>query len=253
MMNATILLIDDNPEILEFIEDSIAAHYQVLKTQQPMLVEDILRGNPVDLIISDVMMPDLDGFELCRQLKSSMAWCHIPLILLTAKNTLTSRIEGLETGADAYIEKPFSPRHLLAQIKNLLENRDTIRNYFASSPLSHLKSTAGNNADEQFLARLNDAITSNLDNPGFDIQSLADLLCISRPTLYRKVRSASNLTLTEIITLARLKKAAALLSEGTYRISEVANITGFSSPNHFSRSFFRAFKMSPSTFIKNLE
>lgn len=251
-MKTTVLLIDDNAEILEFIEDSIIAEYHVLKTQDPEQVESILRTHSVGLMISDVMMPVMDGFELCRRLKSNVEWCHIPLILLTAKNTLTSKIEGLELGADAYIEKPFSPRHLKVQIKNLLDNRNLIRNYFVQSPLAHLKSMANNHADELFLEKLNHIIITNLDKPEFHIQNLAEMLCMSRPTLYRKIRSISNLSLVELITLAKLKKAAELLAEGTYRISEVSNITGFSSPNHFSRTFFKEFKMSPTAFIKSL-
>ncbi|WP_316744856.1 response regulator [Pedobacter antarcticus] len=251
-MKANILLIDDNAEILEFIEDSLVAEYNILKTQDPLQVEDLLHTNVISLIISDVMMPVMDGFELCHRLKSSLEWCHIPLILLTAKNTLSSKIEGLETGADAYIEKPFSPRHLKAQISNLLANRDMIRNYFASSPLAHLKSMASNRADEMFLEKINHIIVTNLNKPELDVKHLAEVLCVSRPTLYRKIRSISNLTLAELITLARLKKAAELLANGNYRVSEVSNITGFSSPNHFSRTFLKEFKMSPSTFIKNL-
>src|SRR4029077_12765386 len=115
--------------------------------------------------ISDIMMPGMDGFELCRLIKTNVDSSHIPVILLTAKNTLQSKIEGLEQGAEAYIEKPFSPEHLHAQIASLLMNRDKIKEHYANSPLVHLKSIAISKADENFLEELNDAILKNLENP----------------------------------------------------------------------------------------
>lgn len=251
-MNALILLIDDNAEILEFIEDSLVKDYDIIKTQDPSKADFILKRNPISLIISDVMMPVMDGFELCKRLKASTQWNHIPLILLTAKNTLLSKIEGLEIGADAYVEKPFSPRHLKAQIASLLTNRTMIKAYFSRSPLIHFKSIANNREDELFMERLNQVIIENMENSDLHSEHLAEALFISKPTLYRKIRLITEVSLVELITVARLKKAAELLASGEYRISEVSNITGFSSPNHFSRTFLKQFKMSPTTFIKSL-
>src|SRR5688500_8237504 len=119
------------------------------------------------------MMPVMRGFELCKKLKSSVHYCHIPIILLTAKKTLDSRIEGLETGADAYIEKPFSPKHLQVQIDNLLANRNKLKEFFANSPLAHIKSIAYSRADEEFLEKLNDVIDDNIKNPDLDVEDLA--------------------------------------------------------------------------------
>jgi two-component system cell cycle response regulator len=249
-MIQSILVIDDNKEILDFVNQIFVSTYNVLQITNAADAFDLLGTVSVQLIISDVMMPGMDGFEFCSKIKTSFEYSHIPVILLTAKNTLMSKIEGLELGADAYIEKPFSPRHLKVQVANLITNRNTLKTYFANSPLVHIKSIASSKADETFLENLNDLITQHLNNPQLDGGLLADALNMSRPTFYRKVKSISNLTVNELTNLARLKKAAELLAEGSYRVFEVANITGFNSPNHFNRIFFKQFNMSPKTFIK---
>lgn len=249
-MHPTLLIVDDNIEILEFIEEILGEDYQIIRQTDAPAALEVLATTTVHLVISDVMMPVMDGFEFCKSIKSNLETCHIPVILLTAKNTLMSRIEGLELGADAYIEKPFSPRHLKVQIANLITNRNMIKDYFANSPLVHMKTMASGKADELFLEHLNNIIMQNLDNLQLDGEFLAEALNVSRPTLYRKIKAISNLTIHELINLARLKKAAELLAEGKYRVFEVSNITGFSSPNHFNRIFFKQFNMSPTSFIK---
>jgi len=167
----------------------------------------IIETHSIQLIISDIKMPVMDGLEFCNQLKSSLNCSHIPIILLTAKNTLQSKIQGLEVGADAYIEKPFSPEHLKAQIKNLLGNRNKIKEYFATSPLAHMSSMAYSKADEDFLGKLNEFIFNNIENPNLDVDLLAKIMNMSRPTLYRKIKEISDLTPTELVGVARLKKS----------------------------------------------
>ncbi|MBL4675429.1 MAG: DNA-binding response regulator [Mucilaginibacter sp.] len=249
-MAEVILIIDDNEEILDFVEGLLRSTYSIIRATDAEQAFEILASTSVQLIISDVMMPGMDGFVFCKTVKSMFEYSHVPIILLTAKNTLISRIEGLELGADAYIEKPFSPRHLKAQVANLINNRNTLKDYFVNSPLAHIKTMASVKGDELFLEQLNNIILRNLDNAQIDGGFLADSLNISRPTLYRKVKAISNLTVNELTNLARLKKAAELLAEGQYRIFEIANITGFSSPNHFNRLFHKQFNMSPSDFGK---
>ncbi|RYY38096.1 MAG: response regulator transcription factor [Sphingobacteriaceae bacterium] len=250
-MLQSILIIDDNQDILNLVADVLKNSYVIVKSTDAREALTMLSSVSVQLIISDVVMPGMDGFEFCKAVKSSFEHCHIPIILLTAKNTLMSRIEGLELGADAYIDKPFSPRHLKAQVANLISNRNTLKDYFVNSPLVHIKTMATVKADELFLERLNDIIIRNLDNAQLDGGFLADALHMSRPTLYRKVKAISNLTVNELTNLTRLKKAAELLAAGQYRVFEVANITGFNSPNQFNRIFHKQFNMSPSNFIKN--
>lgn len=243
-----VLLVDDHREILDFIADDLGEQYTVLKATDGQEALDVLKEEPVQLVVSDIMMPVMDGYELCRAIKSDFEHCHIPVILLTAKNTLQSKIEGLELGADAYIEKPFSPEHLQAQIASLLSNRNKVREYFASSPLAHIKTMAHSKADEIFLEKLHDTILENLGNINLDVEHLADMMNMSRPTLYRKIKAISDLTPADLINIARLKKAAELLAGGGYKMYEIADQVGYSSQTHFARNFQKQFGMSPSEY-----
>jgi two-component system cell cycle response regulator len=250
-----ILIVDDNEEILEFLERVLSPKYTVLKKENGEEALKVLETEAVQLVISDVMMPVMDGFQLCKVIKSNFEYSHIPVILLTAKNTIQSKIEGLELGADAYIEKPFSKDHLLAQIASLLSNRNMIREFFASSPLVHIKSMAHSKADERFLESLNDTICKNIEDPELDVEKLAGIMNMSRITLYRKIKAISDLTPIELINISRLKKAAKLLAEGDYKIYEIAYMVGFSSQSNFARNFLRQFEMTPTEYMhsKQLE
>jgi len=248
-MKPLLLLVDDNEEILEFIESELDEKYTVIKALNGQEALDMLKQEVIHLIISDVMMPVMDGFELCKKIKTNFEYSHIPVILLTAKNTLQSKIEGLETGADAYIEKPFSPEYLRVQISNLLSNRAKIKEYFVSSPLVHIKSMAHTKTDELFLEQLNEAIYNNLEDSELDVDKLAKLVNTSKPTLYRKIKSISDLTPNELINITRLKKAAELLVEGKYKIYEVADMTGYGSQTNFGRNFLKQFVMTPTYYL----
>lgn len=248
-MKPVVLLVDDNEEILEFIEHELNEKYTIIKALHGQDALNILKEEAVQLVICDIMMPVMDGLELCKIIKTHFDYSHIPVILLTAKNTLQSKIEGLETGADAYIEKPFSPEYLQVQIANLLANRSKIKEYFASSPLVHIKSMAYSRADELFLERLNEIIYANLDDTGLDVEKLARLVNMSRPTLYRKIKSISDLTPNELINITRLKRAAELLVEGNYKIYEVADMAGYGSQTNFGRNFLKQFGMTPTDYL----
>ena len=174
----------------------------------------------------------------------------IPIILLTAKNTLQSRMEGLELGADAYIDKPFSMDLLLTQVTNLLNNRSNMRAYYFNSPIANIKSMAYTKADEKFLKKLNDIIDSHINDVNLDVDMIADLMNLSRPTLYRKINGLSNVTPNELIKISRLKKAAELILQGDMRIYEIAEAVGFNSQSYFSRAFSKQFNMSPSQYAK---
>lgn len=252
-MKPLLLLVDDNEEILEFLEHELNEKYSILKAFNGQEALELLNENAVQLVISDVMMPVIDGFELCRIIKTNFDYSHVPVILLTAKNTLQSKIEGLELGADAYIEKPFSPEYLQVQIANLLINRNKIKEFFASSPLVHIKSIAYSKADEQFLEKINDSIFKNLEDAELDVEKLAKLMNMSKPTLYRKIKSLSDLSPNELINITRLKKAAELLVEGNYKIYEVADMVGFASQTNFGRNFLKQFGMTPTDYLSMKE
>ncbi|HZF64813.1 MAG TPA: response regulator [Chitinophagaceae bacterium] len=248
-MHPVIMIVDDNDDILEFLEEELKDKYTLFKATNGKIALELLEKETIQLVVSDVMMPEMDGFELCRIVKSDVEHSHIPIILLTAKNTLQAKIKGLEIGADAYIEKPFSPEHLQAQIASLLTNRSKIKDYFAKSPLVHIKSMAYSKADEQFLELLNQAIEARIDDPDLDVEEIARTMAMSRPTLYRKIKAISNLTPNELIHVTRLKKAAELLAAGSYKIYEVTEMVGYTSQHNFSRSFLKQFGMTPTEYV----
>jgi two-component system, cell cycle response regulator len=246
-----ILLVDDNDEILEFLERMLKNKYAILKAEDGVEALKILERESVQLIISDVMMPVMDGFALCKSIKSNFEFSHIPVILLTAKNAIQAKVEGLELGADAYIEKPFSKEYLQAQIASLLNNRNIIREYFANSPLIHIKSMAHSRADELFLETLHDTITKNIEDTDLDVEKLAEIMNMSRITLYRKIKAISVLTPIELINITRLKKAAELLAQGSHRIFEVSYMVGFSSQSNFARNFQKQFNVTPTEYMNS--
>lgn len=244
-----LLLVDDEEEILDLLETILESKYQIIKAGTGEKAISQLNQEAVQLIISDVMMPGMDGFELCKRVKSTVEFSHIPVILLTAKNSIQSKVEGLELGADAYIEKPFSKEHLLAQIHSLLANRNMIREFFSSSPLVHIKSMAHSKADEKFLTQLNTTILDHLEDLDLDVEKLAKILNMSRITLYRKIKGVSDLTPLELINITRLKKAAELLASGEHKIYEIADMVGYSSQSNFARNFLKQFDMTPTDYM----
>ena len=203
-----IMLVEDHEDLLDFLEKELLTYYHVIKANCAHRALEILKKENVQLIISDVMMPGMDGFTFCGQVKTNLDMSHIPIILLTAKSTLKSKIEGLESGADAYIEKPFSMDHLYAQIGNLLQNRAIIIEHYSSSPLAHVKSIAHTKTDEIFIKKLDDAIYANISDVNLSVERLAELMHMSKSTLYRKIKNLSNLSPNELINITRLKKAA---------------------------------------------
>ena len=246
-----ILLIDDNEDLLEFLTDDLQEVYTVFTAVNGKKALQVLDNEHIDVIVCDIMMPEMDGMEFCEIVKSNVEFNHIPFIFLTAKNTIESKIKGLNLEAEAYIEKPFSPEYLRAQIASLLKNRSKLKEHFINSPLTHINSIAHSRHDEQFLENLNKVIIENLSNTELDVSHLATLMNMSRPTLYRKIKTISNLTPNEIINLTRLKQAAIIMKQEGARINEVYAIVGYHSPTHFTRNFQKQFNMSPADYMKS--
>ncbi len=249
-MKPPILIADDNEEILEFLTDDLNTKYTIFTANNGKEALDILHAETIQLVITDIMMPIMDGFELCKAIKSHFYLSHIPVIMLTVKNTLQFKIEGLELGADAYIDKPFSPEHLNVQIANLLTNRNKIKQYFANLPLVSIKTMAHSKADEKFLEELNNVINEHIEDTELDVEQLAKSMNMSRPTLYRKIKSISDLTPNELINISRLKKAAELVVTGEYKISEIAAMVGYSSQTNFGRNFLKQFGLTPTNYME---
>jgi two-component system cell cycle response regulator len=245
-----ILLVDDSEDILAYLGHLLGEQFTIETATNGVDALKKFHQQSIQLVISDVMMPEMDGFELCKSIKTNIDISHVPVVLLTAKNSLQSKIEGLELGADVYIEKPFSPEYLLMQINSLLLNRSNIRIYYANHPLAHIKTMAFTRADEQFLESLNNVVLAHLEDTELDVEYLAKFMNVSRPTLYRKLKEITDLSPNEIINIVRLKKAAELLAQGSHSIVEISNIVGYTSATHFARNFQKRFGILPSDYAK---
>lgn len=252
-MTYRILVVDDNEDILEFISQVLGDIYKLHLAGSGEIAQKILDTEIVDLIISDIMMPGIDGFQLCRLIKSNVEYCHIPVVLLTVKNTYQSHIEGLEVGADLYIQKPFSPELLQLQITNLLENRLKIKAHFASSPFEDVRVMAHSKTDENFLKKLDEYIRKNINNRNLNIDQLADHMNMSRPTFYRKIKSLSALSPKELIDVTRLKKATRLIAQNEFTMFEISKMVGYSSQGLFNKNFQRYFNVPPQEYINSLD
>ena len=246
-----ILVIEDDIDLLNFVAKDLSDIYKVFKATNGIDALKIVESEKIQLIITDVMMPKMNGFEICKAIKSSLETSHIPVIILTSKNALNSKIEGLECGADAYLAKPFSLPFLRIQINNLIENRNNVLSYYISSPLAHLKSIAVTEIDETFINKLDDIISQHLSNTNFSVETLCDIMNMSRSSLYRKIKEMSNLSPNELINISRLKKAAELLNKGNYKIYEVSEMVGYNSQTSFGRNFHKQFNMTPTEYMNS--
>ena len=245
------LIVDDNEEMLNFLSSSFSAQYSILTAEDGVEALEKLKEHEVTLIVSDWMMPRMNGVEFCKALRVDQAISHIPFILLTAKTDTNSKIEGMDCGADAYIEKPFSVQYLEACIKNLLDLRNLLRQKFSKMPMVPLNSIASNSVDNKFLTRINEIIEQNFSEPELTIDFLAEQLGISRSGLFSKIKTLANVTPNELIQIVRLKKAAALLAENKYRINEICYMVGFNSPSYFAKCFQKQFGIKPGEFVNN--
>lgn len=246
----TLLVVEDSLEMQSFIVKQLSSEYQVLTAMNGVEALKILEEQTVHLIISDIMMPEMDGLELCEHLRSELDYSHIPIILLTAKTTLQAKIEGMKLGADVYIEKPFSVEYLRVCVSNLLSNREKLRVSFAHSPFVQTNTMAMTKADEAFLKTLKEIVVENMQNPDFCLDDMASLLNMSRSSLNRKIKGILDMTPNDYIRLERLKKAAELLNEGECKINEVCYMTGFNTPSYFTKCFQKQFGILPKDFVK---
>ena len=249
----TILVVEDDPEMRGYLAKELSESYNVLVAANGEDALQLVEKQRVDLVVSDIMMPGIDGIALCNQIKSTTEYCHIPVILLTAAVGMETRIGTLEAGADGYIEKPFAIELLQANIANLFKNREIANRQFTQSPLTHFNSMVTGGMDQEFMERLHDTVMKHLAEPDLNIETLTSELGTSKSTLYRKVTANTGLNINEYIRVSRLKKAAEMLSSQKYRISEVAYMTGFSSPSYFATCFQKQFNVSPSAFVKGLK
>ena len=252
-VNYSILVVDDNPEVLDYLDITFKKDYQVSKAQNGVEALAYIQANLPDLIISDVMMPEMDGVELCKAVKTDINICHIPLILLTAKSTIEDRIEGLHVGADDYIPKPFHPSVLKAKVENLIKaQKRIVQKFYADGGVLIPKNITQNPLNEKFLNKVIESIKSNMSNEEFSVEELGSLVAMSRSNLFRKLKAITGQTPIEFIYYIRLRYAMELLLDRKMSISEIAYEVGFKNPSSFTKSFKKHFGKSPSDYLNTL-
>lgn len=245
----SILIVEDDPSLLDFLSKSFTTEgYYVLRAKNGKEALKQLDQHQVDLVISDVMMPVMDGVALCRTIKNDIEYSHLPVVLLTAKTNTDAEIEGLESGADAYISKPFKWKHLSLIIKNLLELQSNLKQRFAQSPLEGTEILTGGSRDKKFLEKITQIIEARISDSQFSVEDLGRDVGLSRSSLYKKIKAKTGHVPNEFIRLIRLKTAAKLLLEQEFTIAEIGYMVGFNSHSYFSKCFYTQFELTPSEF-----
>ncbi|MBR6078168.1 MAG: response regulator, partial [Paludibacteraceae bacterium] len=249
----TILVVDDDDEIRSFLCEELAGLYNIVDCSDGKSAYEILTRENIDMVISDIMMPEVDGIELCKRIRRNVRISHLPVILLTAKSSDQDRIEGLQTKADAYVTKPFNLELLLTIISNLFYRHDSVRNTFSGNtmPSEQVDTPQIQSSDERLLEKLINYINENLSNPDLTSDDLAREAGLSRTHLYRKLKELTNQSATNYIRNIRLMKAAELLRQNKMNISEVAYSVGFRTPKHFATTFKELYGMTPTEYMTN--
>jgi signal transduction histidine kinase/DNA-binding response OmpR family regulator/ligand-binding sensor domain-containing protein len=246
----TLVLIEDDVDLLNFIKSIFSQDFQVHLFSDGQEGLNFVFDEVPDIVITDLMLPGKNGFEICQEIKKDIRTCHVPIILLTALGTREKELSGMEYGADAFIAKPFSTKYLLAKTKNLLEMREKIYNKVPTEFIFESKNSSKNNADKKFLDQLNQEIIDNLSNSELKIEDLSQKFHLSRVHFFRRIKDITGMSPTEYKRSVRLKQASLKLLEGSDNISQVAYSHGFSTPNYFSICFKKQFGMTPSEFIE---
>ena len=248
-----VLVVEDNADIREYIRSSFTDIYEVITAKDGKEGWELAQARIPNIIVSDIMMPVMDGIELCKRIKEDMRTSHIPVILLTAKDSLQDKEEGYASGADSYLTKPFSAKLLHSRINNLLETRKKIASLLALADIQPKQESAVsslNKLDNEFLQKITQIIEENLEMEKMDIAFIADKMCMSHSTLYRKIKGLTDMSANEFIRKVKMRKGVELLMSGQYTISEIAYMIGFSSVAYFRQCFKDEYGMSPSDYVK---
>lgn len=246
----SVLLVEDNESISQFLAEQLRNSFIVETASNGVEALEKLKNGQFDIVVTDIMMPQMDGLELCSQVKADIDISHIPVVFITAKNDLETKVKGLQLGGEAYVEKPFSIKYLKQLLRSLLDNRRRERESFSKNPFFSVSNMQMNKADEEFMNKVRKIIEDNVSEEDFNVEIMCDRLAMSRSSLLRKIKTLFNLSPVELIRIIKLKKAAELIREGNYRISDVGYMVGIASPSYFSKIFFKQFGMTPKDFEK---
>jgi DNA-binding response OmpR family regulator len=246
-----VLVIEDHQDLSYFIAGILKNEYKVSQSKDGVEgLERAIKEIP-DLVISDIMMPRMDGYILCQNLKNDVRTSHIPVILLTAKADVYSKIEGLETGADDYLTKPFNEQELLARVKNLIRQREKLKEIFAQNIQVAPQALAVSSQDQRFLQKVMKITEDQLSNPQFGVEDFCRKIGMSRAQLYRKLHALTGFSANEFIREMRLKQAAALIEQQFGSITEIAYETGFTTLSYFSMRFQQRFGKYPKAYSQS--
>ncbi len=240
-----ILIVEDNYDVRGYIRQILGTGYQILEAGDGITGIEKARQEVPDLIISDVMMPGANGYEVCQSLKQDVLTSHIPVILLTAKSSMEDKVEGLETGADDYLSKPFNSIELLSRIRNLISNRQRLQDHLRKSMVTIAAPIGLPSQEEQFMTQLRTIMEENLANESFSSENLAEMMAMSRSQLFRKLKALIDQSAGEFMRNYRLEKAYQMLEKNVAPIGEIAFMVGFSSSSYFSKSFSAKYGVSP--------
>lgn len=244
----SVLIIDDNADIRSYVHGLLHTDYTVIEAADGSEgIRKAMKYVP-DLIISDVMMPGIDGIECCRRLKSELQTCHIPVILLTACSLDEQRIQGYDGGADSYISKPFSSQLLLARVRNLIDSHRRLKQFFGDGQTLAKEDVC--DMDKDFVEKFKALIDAKMGDSNLNVEDLGKDMGLSRVQLYRKIKSLTNYSPNELLRIARLKKAASLLASSDMTVSEIGYEVGFSSPSYFTKCYKEQFGESPTDLLK---
>ena len=245
-----VLLVEDDKEVRSYVKECLRETYEILEAPNGKVALKMIEEEEPDLIVSDIMMPEMDGLELTHQLKNDLKTCHIPVILLSAKSSLEQRLEGLEEGADSYIPKPFSKEHLQIRIRKLLELRKKIHDRYKSQYVVEEEPTDISRLDKKFLDKVSKIVEDNLQKDEFTVEELSDLVGLSRVQIYRKIKKLTGMSVSEYVRMVKLKASIELIKTSGKSMSEIAYEVGFSSPSYFAQCFKKQFGISPSDYAK---
>ena len=246
-----ILIVEDEEEILSYLKEELEGDYRIMTRKNGREAYDTILADTPDLVISDIMMPEMDGLSLCRKIKQNTNVNHVPVILLTAKSKPEDTMEGMATGADAYMVKPFNTELLKSTIANLIANRRLLKSKFSGAQQQEdkVQKLSMKSADEILMSKIMKVINENLSNPDLNVEMLAANVGLSRVHVHRKLKELTNLSARDFIKNIRLQQAAALLKEKKLTVSEVAYATGYTNLSHFSSSFKEVHGMSPKEYM----
>jgi DNA-binding response OmpR family regulator len=248
-----LLIVEDNEEVRRYLCDTFAGQYQVLEAEHGLEgLRKAVEAVP-DLVISDLMMPKMDGLELCRHLKSDDRTSHIPVIMLTARASVESKLDGLETGADDYVTKPFHPQELHARVRNLIDGRRTLRARFGREVKLQPKDITVSSADEKFLQNAIAVVEKHMSDSGFSVEALENEMMMSKMQLYRKLKALTDQSPSEFVRTLRLKRAASLIRQRSGNISEIAYDVGFNNLSYFAKCFKEQYGVPPSEYAGRAE